>query len=397
MAIAVKDNTSWAVEIEDTEGTYKAPTAATSYVQTLKDGTELTPAQELLQREIFTGSIGKTQSRLGTKSVSGALPVELRSGDVEGDAPEADALYTAAMGGKKTRASVTSATGHTTTVLQIEDADISEFSQYDIILVKEALAYECTWVSAVDTTPGLANITLGQALASAPADNVEIAAVTQYTTANAGHPSLSVSKYIENAKLEQAAGCRVTSMAMENFTTGQIPSMNFGFEGLSFDRSLTANPFTPNYDDALPPITLRACVYQDGNQIQVNSLTASLENTLGFVTSTCSANGRISSRVTERAITGSFNPYKSDDELVQFNKFKCNETYTLFAYAFNPRLDANCEFTGEFDNVTAILLTNCITTELGESDQDGLLVNDVTFEATRGATGTDEEMKIAFM
>jgi hypothetical protein len=173
--------------------------------------------------------------------------------------------------------------------------------------------------------------------------------------------------------------------------------MNFGFEGLSFDRSLTANPFTPNYDDALPPITLRACVYQDGNQIQVNSLTASLENTLGFVTSTCSSNGRISSRVTERAITGSFNPYKSDDELVQFNKFKCNETYTLFAYAFNPRLDANCEFTGEFDNVTAILLTNCITTELGESDQDGLLVNDVTFEATRGATGTDEEMKIAFM
>jgi hypothetical protein len=396
MAIAVRDNTSWAVEIEDTEGTYKAPTAATSYVQTLKDGAELTPSQELLQREIFTGSIGKTQSRLGTKSVAGAMPVEFRSGELEGDAPEADALYTAALGGKKTRATVTTGTGNTATVLQIDDLDIGDFSVHDIVLVKEAGAFEMSWVSAVDSTPGSANITLGQALAAAPADNVEIAAVTQYSTANSGHPSLSISKYIESAKLEQAAGARVTSMSLENFTTGQISSMNFGFEGLSFDRSLTASPFTPNYDDTLPPITLRACVYQDGNQIQVNALTMSLENTLGFVTSTCSANGRISSRVTERSITGTFNPYKQDDDLTQFNKFKCNETYTLFAYAYNPELDANCEFTGEFSNAVAILLPNCNTTELGESDQDGLLIDDVTFEATRGSSGTNEELKLAF-
>lgn len=397
MAIAVKDNTSFAVEIEDTEGTYKAPQSADSYVQVLKDGSEMTRSQELLQREIFTGSIGKTQSRLGTRSVAGAMPVEFRAGELEGDAPEADKLYTSALGGKKTRSSVTTGTGHTSTVLQIEDADISGFSVYDIILVKEAGAFEMSWVSEVDTTPAAANITLGKELAGAPADNVEISAVTQYSTANSGHPSLSVSKYIEDAKLEQAVGCRVTSMSLENFTTGQIPSVNFGFEGLTFDSSLTANPFTPDYDDSLPPIALRACVFQDGNQIQVNDFTLSLENTLGFVTSTCSENGRISSRVTERAITGTFNPYKDDSSLTQFDNFKCNVPYTLFVYAFNPELDANCEFTGEFTNAIAILLTNCISTELGESDQDGLLVEDVTFEATRGPAGTDEELKVAFM
>lgn len=396
MAIAVRDNTSWAVEIEDTEGTYKAPTSATSYVQTLKDGAEFTPAQELLQREIFTGSIGKTQSRLGTKSVTGAMPVEFRSGDIEGSAPEADALYTSALGSKKTRGSVTTKTGNSPTVLQIEDADIGGFSRYDIIWVKEAGQHELSWVFNVVTTPGSASISLGDALSFTPSDNVEIAAVTQYSTANSGHPSLSISKYIENAKLEQAVGSRVTSMSLENFTTGQISSVNFGFEGLSFDSSLTASPFTPNYDDALPPITLRACVYQNGTQIQVNSLTLSLENTLGFVTSTCSANGRISSRVTERAITGTFNPYKQDDNLTQFDLFKCNDPYSLFAYAFNPVLDANCEFTGEFENVVALLMPNCNTTELGESDQDGLLIDDVTFEATRGPSGTNEELKIAF-
>jgi len=396
MAIAVKDNTSFAVEIEVTEGTYVAPASADSYVQVLKDGSEMTRSQELLQREIFTGSIGKTQSRLGTRSVSGAMPVELRAGELEGDAPEADKLYTSALGGKKTRASVTTKEGNSATVLEIEDADISGFSVYDIIVVKEAVAFEVTWVSAVDTSIGAANITLGKALANAPADNVEIAAVTQYSTANSGHPSLSISKYIEAVKLEQAVGCKVTSMSLENFTTGQIPNVNFGFEGLTFDSSLTASPFAPSYDNTLPPIALRACLSQEGVNVQVNAFTLSVENTLGFVTSTCSENGRISSRVTERSLSGSFTPYKNADDLVQFDKFKCNVPYNLFVYAFNPELDMNCEFTGEFSNVVAILLPNCITTELGESDKDGLLVEDISFEATRGPTGSEEEMKIAF-
>ena len=46
MAIAVKDNTVIGIEIEDTEGVYKAPTADTSYVQTLADGTEVSFAKE---------------------------------------------------------------------------------------------------------------------------------------------------------------------------------------------------------------------------------------------------------------------------------------------------------------------------------------------------------------
>ena len=84
MAISVKDNTSYAVEIEVTEGTYVAPTAATSYVQTLSDGAELTPAKESLERNIFTGSIGKVTPRTGLRSVSGSMPVEMRASETEG-------------------------------------------------------------------------------------------------------------------------------------------------------------------------------------------------------------------------------------------------------------------------------------------------------------------------
>jgi len=397
MAIAVKNNNSYAIEVEATEGTYVAPQSADSYVQVLKDGAEMTRTQETLSRDVFTSSIGQTQSRLGTKSVSGSLPVEFRTAEVEGDAPEADALYSSALGSKKSRAAVTSLTGHTTTRIEIDDADISSFSQYDIVLVKEAANHELSWVNSVDTTIGAAGIELGQALTAAPSDGVEISAVTQYCTADSGHPSLSITKYIESAKDETAVGSKVTSMSLENFETGSIPSITFGFEGLSFDSTLTASPFEPDYDGTQPPIALRACLFQSGVEIPVNNIAFSMENTLGFVTATCAPNGRISSRPTNRTITGSFNPYKSNDELVQFQNFKCNTPYTLFFYAFNPIFDANCEPTGEIENAVAVLLTNVITTELGESDSDGLLVEDVTFQATRGPSGTDEELKIAFM
>lgn len=392
MAIAVKDNTVIAVEIEDTEGTYKAPTSSSSYVQTLSDGTELTPAKELLERNIFNGSIGKTTPLTGTRTVSGSLPVETRASSTEGAAPEYDALMQSAFGSRKQGTASTTKTGNSASVLEIEDADISKYSVGDIVLVKESGAYHVSPISAVDSTPGLANITLLVAAPGAPADNVEVAAFTTYVTANSGHPSLSISKWVENAVLEQATGSRVTSMALENFTTGQLANWNFGFEGLDFDRSITANPFTPSYDSSQPPIILEACLYQDGLQIDVNELTFTLENTLGFVTSTCSSNGRISGRATERNVSGTFNPYKEDDNIDQFNKFKANDSYSLFAFAKVPTGAA-----GEYGQVVAVYIPSCITTELGESDADLLLQEDISFTAGRGPNGTDEEIYVCFI
>jgi hypothetical protein len=215
-----------------------------------------------------------------------------------------------------------------------------------------------------------------------------IAAVTTYVTANSGHPSLSISKYIEEAILEQATGCHVSSMSLENFTTGQLANFNFGFEGLNFDRSVTAQPHTPNFNDALPPIILNACVFQDGVGIAVNRLSFSVENTLGFATSTCA--GRISGRATERTVTGSFNPYKQDNSVAQFDRFDANTEYSLFGSAYNPT-----STTGEYNQVVAFYMPNCVTTEIGEEDQDGLLQEALTFSAGRG-DGSEEEIYISF-
>lgn len=397
MAIAVRDNTVYAVEIESTEGTYVAPTSATtSYVQVLADGAELVPAKELLEREIFNGSIGKTTPRTGIRSVSGALPVEFRAGDTEGGDPEYDALLRSALGSKRTvaqnSADDTDAGGpHTTSRIYLLDADASEYNVGDIVTVEVSGDFHTSPVTAVSNTPGDVYIDLLVPAANPFTDGDVIKALTTYTVAESGQSTLSISKYIESAVLEQATGCRVNSMALENWTTGQLASWNFGFEGLDFDRSVTAAPHTPDYDDALPPIILQACLYQDSTQIDVNEVSFTIENTVGFATSTCQASGRLSSRISERTISGSFNPYKEDDNLGQFTNFNGNTEYSLFGFAFNP--DAT---SGEYSNVCSFYLPFCISTELAEADQDGLLQEETSFSAGRGSDGTGNEIYISF-
>lgn len=393
MGTTVRENTKVAVEIEDTEGTYKAPTGASSFVQTLSDGFEMTPAKELLERNIFNGSIGKSTPRTGTKSVTGSMPVEARAHSTEGTEPEYDALMRSALGSRRqlTSAVTTKSSGNTASTLEIEDADISNFAVGDIVMVKEAGAYHVSPVTAVDTSTGAAQITL---LVSHPdgamSASVEIAKFTTYTVADSGHSSLSITKYVEDAIRETAIGCKVTSVALENFTTGQMPSFNFSFEGLDFDRSVTSPSYTPSYDSALPPIVLDAHAYQDGTEVTINELSFSVENSLGFKTAISESNGRASSRATERTITGSFNPYKADDSVSDFTKFVNNTSFSLFAYASVPT-----GTTGEFGNVVAVYMPNCIITELGESDQDGILQDAISFSADRGSSGTDKEIYIA--
>lgn len=399
MANSVKDTTVYAVEVESTEGTYVAPTSATtSYVQVLSDGAEMNPSKDLLDRNIFTGSIGKVQPRVGMKSVTGSLPTELRASDVEGDAPEADALMRSALGSRRQITTTTiddldSGGTHTTTKAYLADADGSKYSIGDIITVKTAGAFHTSPIIAVSATVGDSWIEMLVPKATAYIDTDVISAVTTYVTSDSGHPTLSISKYIEQARLEQATGCRVSSMALESFSTGQLASWNFGFEGLNFDQSLTAQPHTPDYDNSLPPIMLNACVYQDGAQVDVNELSFSMENSLGFVTSTCSPNGKISGRVTARVVTGSFNPYKQDDDVTNFDNFNDNVAFSLFAVAQN---DTTPVVAGEYTQVVSIYMPNCLSTEITESDQDGMLQENIAFSANRGGSGTEEEIYISF-
>ena len=390
MALTIKDNSKVAVTTEVTEGTYVAPSAATDFLAVLSDGLELSPTKELLERNVLTGSIGKATPRTGLRTVAGSIGVEFKAGSTAGADPEYSQLIKGALGATRNRATAvtTKATGNTASVLQIADADIADLQVGDIIVVKQSGAYHVSPITARSTGAGTATVTMLVAHPSGDCtDSVAIAPFRTWYAANTGHPSLSVSKYVDDVVLEQAAGCRVTGMALEGFSTGGLASLKFGLEGMSFDRSVAAPGYTPSLDTSLPPVILSAKVYMDGTSIDVNELAFSLENTVGFATATNSANGRISGRVSSRTVTGSLNPYKASDSVANFDKFDNNTQFSLFGYAANPTSTA-----GEFDGVVAFYMPACVFTEIGEGDQDGVLQDTLTFQASTGSAGSTVEL-----
>lgn len=398
MATGVAKNNSVIAAVEEsTEGTQADPASATDgYIQPLKDGFELTPTRENIERTILTNSVGVVQPRSGTKASNGSLPVEYRASGTEGGDVDYAILLESALGAKRNSSGrvTTKAAGNTAQVLQIEDADIGEFAVGDIVVVLEAGAHFHSPITAVDTTGGAANITLLRTATAPFSASVQIAIFQSYLTANSGHPSFSTHFWYGNEKRLVALGSKINSMSLESFETGQVASLNFGIDALTYaDMDDAAAPHTPTYDTGLPPVILNACLFQDGTQLDVNQFGVTLSNTLGFISSTCSSNGRTNSRVTERTLTGSFNPYMDDTSTDQFDKFNLNTSYSIFVSAYTPSTTA-----GEFElgSVVGLYLPNVVTTEFAQGDLDGILTDEVTYQATRGSAGDEEEIYISF-
>jgi hypothetical protein len=392
MAIGIaKNNSVVAVNEESSQGTYVGPASASDgYIQPLDADFIPQFKRETIERNILTSSIGKVTPRVGLKSVSGSLPVEFRASGTEGADVDYGILLEAALGATRSISSniTTKNSGNTGSVLQIEDADIASLSVGDIIVVKESgLHWPCA-ITAKTSGAGTATITISPAKPSGSFSNsVVLSKSKMYYTANSGHPPFSVSVWPANETLMKAIGCRVTSMSLDNFSTGQVASLSFGYEGLDYDEANGSASHTPSYDTGLPPIILDACIYQDGVEIKVNKLSFSLENTLGKLTDTC--DGNISSRLTARKVTGSFNPYKDDTSVANFTLFNTNAPFSLFLSAYNP---SNTSGEISMGSCVGIYFPNCVITERGVGDLDGILTEEITFQATRGTSGSTEEM-----
>lgn len=394
----VRDTTIIGVMEEVTEGTFLAPAAATDYVQPEEDGFEMTPSRELLERNILNSSIGSATPKLGMKSVAAGLTVEMRASGVEGGDTDFGKLLKAAMGATRSISTTTTtkSSGNTATVLQIEDADISKFNVGDIVLMKQSGAYHVAAITAKSTGGGTASITVIPPHPSGDhTDSVVISKTTMFLTSSTGHPSLSLAYYWSNTWRQAAAGCRPKSMSIDNFTVGQLAKFVFALEGLSYSEADGAAPHTPTFDVGTPPVILSACLFKDGVDVPINTFGLQLENTLGFQTSTCSPNGKVGSRITERVITGTLNPYMDDASSPFFDLFDALTEFSIFIRAYIPS-----SVSGEvvLGSVVGIWLPKCIVTEYKKGDLEGLITDEVSFRAVRGASGdANEEMYIGFI
>ncbi|MFW7381476.1 MAG: phage tail tube protein [Oligoflexus sp.] len=381
MSDLIKKNTVVYVTEEVSEGTYVAPSAGAQAVQVLEDGFDLTGAKELVERPISTGGIGKAVGRPGMRTATVTCPVEFKAGSTEGSAPEWGSLLHSALGGKRTVASITASTSDGASgdeaTIPLADADKNKLSLYDMIKIERTGEPDhLGWVTAVTNTDGSVSATIEPPLEygdSFDAGDV-ISAVTTYYGADSGHPSLSITKEITGI-VETAVGCKVSSVSLDSFTTGQIASLNFSLEGLNFTRAVASTGLTPAFDTSQSPLILKAKVFVDGEEVLLNEIGLSIENTFAPKTATGSENGRISSRITERVVSGSFNPYKQSDDVSLSQMFENNTKFDLFFYAFNPSgVNGKEECLG-------VYIKDLIATTFGEADNNGMLVNQIDFES----------------
>ncbi len=372
-------NQVWYFVEETTVDTEKAPSAAGEAVAVIEGG-ELIDTTENLERAIITSGLGKAKPLGGMSNFSGSVSVEAKAGDAPGSAPEYDPMLQTMFGVRTLAAAVTSKSGSpTTTEIPIEDADIASFAVNDIVVVKESEAYHVSPIASIVTTPGSATITLKYAAAGAFTSEVVIEAFVNYQSIDSAHKTASVFREMEGDSdivTDKMSGARASSMALSNFTTGQLPQFDFAFQGIAGSRVLTDSGLTPTYDDAQPPVTLGAYVRANGAVLCLNDFAFSLEDNIGQVTCVGEDTGVQSQRVVDRVVNGTINPYKEDDSLTLYNLAKNRTTFELFVSSQVPSTT-----TGEWTDAVSYYFPTCVITEAGQGDVNGIVTEAFSFSA----------------
>jgi len=373
---------------EGTEGTHVPPSSVDHFTSILAEGVNelIIPNKEILERGNQNASLDTSIARSGIKAVTGTIPLEWKAGD-SGAAPEYGIVLESALGTLDAAVASAASDDSSHSATSIKFSATAAYQAGDIVLIEESGAYHVSPIESVVTNTSIE--LLVPCPGGAPANEVAVTKLIDYRTADSGFKSFSVTGFDEDAVKHTAAGCKVGTLAGENWTTGQFPQLTASYEGMSFTRVVSANVYDPSLDASLPPVILNACIYKDGISIALNDFTFSLENTLAPKTTTCNENGRTGIRQTDRKITGAINPYMEDDSVALFDEWEDDDTFTLFGFAYNPT-----STDGEFEEVIAFYFPVCQFNEIGRSDINGLAQNAMTFSVRDG--GTNPTAVLAF-
>jgi hypothetical protein len=381
MDFVIKGRSSIFIKEEVTEGTYIAPVATSEAIEVLEDFTGFDYSRNTVNSKVLSATVESKAPRNGLPEVSGSLPTEFKAGATEGAAPRSDLLLKSLLGDKRNVASaVTSSTGHSTTVINLADADINKFKAGDSVLIKKTGAHCIRPIASVSNSLGAANITLAIPAPYTPPNAVVIAPVTTYFFGE-DEPSLSISAELGGVITEKAAGCKVETAEIGNWTTGEIPEISFSMKALSLDKIDSVSGLEPDFSaEPQPPVALNACAYIDGVELDYNEFSLSIANTIAELKSACKLSGKVGSRKTKLLVTGSINPYMETDNVDRFDKFKDSTPVSLFVHIANPASVA-----GEYENVGAIWLPQVVFTSVKNGDEEGSLTDELEFQAYKEA------------
>lgn len=385
MGFNIKDESTLALTVESTEGTFVAPSAGSDYVRVKSEGANATLERNVIERNVLTSTIEEEASRIGTKTATLEYDIEVLGNSTVGAAPQdLDVSLRSVLGGRRQNAAAdTSGSTHTSTVINF--ADTSSFQVGDIVVVKESGAYEARPISAVTTNT---SITLAFPLDNgAPSNSVVVEKFTTYYSDAANAITMSA-EWNEGGNINNnLRGLRVASMQLTGWEVGGVPSLKFSATGLDQDKAVSAPAQTPSFDTTLPPVVLSACAWLKVNgtftKVSYRTLGLSVENTISPIEDACDADGKIASRITKQVVTAEIDPYQASDAVTRFSDFNDNDDVGLFAYAYNPSSTA-----GQFDNTFAVWIPQAKIQSFVAEDADGVLVDKIGIKSYR-SSGND--------
>lgn len=270
MGIGLQNRSSvMGVVKEVTEATPKKPTSAADYIA-LQSGFQITPQfEELQSAELQAGSIGKSKSVLGSENPTCSFSHYMRHSGVEGQAPNFSPLVEALFGTKIVNAVERSAAAASTTKIVKLGAGLGvNFKRGQALLVKDPAGYSIRNVLSVAGD----DLTLSQALPTAPGAGVNLGKAVMYEPAVVDHPTLTIWNYRANGgAIEAMSGARVLDMSM-SIQAGQQINASFNLAGVEYFFNPIEILATNNYLDFLDEATTRAVtvaakLYKDPNDL----------------------------------------------------------------------------------------------------------------------------------
>ncbi len=221
----------FAIKKETTEGTPVVPAAAGDFIAT-QDDFSMSPQTDVLENAELRSSIGRAKPVLGNENPTASGSFYLRHSGVEGTKPNYHYLLEGAFGTETTHGTERNTVANsTTTLIKVDSGEGAEFSRGHPLLIKDGTnGYAIRPVHSVSTD----DLTIGFALANAPASGVDLGDAIFYSPANSGHPSLCLWHYLGNqGAIQMGAGFKVTSMDI-TINAGEYINANYSLEGLEY-------------------------------------------------------------------------------------------------------------------------------------------------------------------
>lgn len=393
--MAQTKNYQVAVMEESVPNVYEPPTVGGDFVE-LAEVPTLVTDQEIIERNVIRGTLGRLKTRRGQKIATTETILELKSsGNVtasQADVARMEQLIEAALGAKNRHSSndtVAVGGGSTDTVIE---TDASDYNIGDVVMIVSEVRH----VKSIGTGPD--TITLNNALDNGvPGDGVTITRGSTIKPDSADARRYSITTFDQPVGTpgwrNKFIGMSVASMVFQDIANGSLPKISFNWDGVDYDvEDNITNGITPIFEPSSPPDNLNVLMTINGVKVDSNNLGITVDKAVTPQKVVTNDSGILSRIATDRNINGTFDYYPEDDDSTLFDNFDDNDTIDM-QFQWGDR-DSSGDLVPA--TIISIYIPLAQLNSGSPDEEDGFVKRTVAFQAFEGAIN-DQEIFIGIL